>query len=114
MAQFYPPLKERILKSKSAGCAVVDTSTATVSRGVYKRWNEDNMVRAVDSILNKRSSIRQAGKEYDIPKSTIAGRICGRMVMGAVSGPVKYLNAQQQEELVHFLIECASIGYPRS
>lgn len=31
MAQFYPPLKERVIKEESAGCGltVVDTSTAT-------------------------------------------------------------------------------------
>ena len=113
MAQFYPPLKERVIKSKST-CAIVDTSTATISRGVYKGWKEDNMVRAVDSVLKKDTSIRKAAKEYDIPRSTIADRISGRVLMGAVSGPNKYLNAQQEEELVHFLIECASIGYPRS
>ena len=113
MAQFYPPLKERVIKSKST-CGIVDTSTATISRGVYKGWKEDNMVRAVDSVLKKDTSIRKAAKEYDIPKSTIADRISGRVLMGAVSGPNRYLNAQQEEELVHFLIECASIGYPRS
>jgi len=51
MAQFYPPLKERVIKEKSAGCGltVVDTSTATFRRGVYKGWNEDKMVQAVES-----------------------------------------------------------------
>jgi len=34
--------------------------------------------------------------------------------MGTVSGPNRYPNAQEGEELVHFLLECASIGYPRS
>ena len=72
------------------------------------------MVRAVESVLKKNTSIRKAAKEYDIPKSTIADRISGRVLMGAVSGPNKYLNVQQEEELVHFLLECASIGYPRS
>ena len=43
MAQFYPPLKERVIKSKYT-CATIDTSTATISRGVYKGWREDNMV----------------------------------------------------------------------
>ena len=111
MAQFYPTLKERIIKSKST-CVVVppDTKAATASRGVYKGWNEENMVRAVESVLKKNTSIRKATKEYDIPKSTIADRISGRVLMGAVSGPNKYLNAQQEEELVHFLLECASIG----
>ena len=54
MAQFYPPLKERIIKSKST-CVIVppDTKAATVSRGAYKGWNEENMVRAVESLLKK-------------------------------------------------------------
>ena len=113
MAQFYPPLKERVIKSKST-CAMIDTSTATTGRGLYKGWREDNMVQAVDSVLKKGTSIRKAAKEYDIPKSTIADWISGRVLMGAVSGPNRYLDAQQEEELVHFLIECASVGYPRS
>ena len=72
------------------------------------------MVRAVDSVLNKGTSIRKAAKEYDIPKSTIADQISGHVLMGTVSGPNRYLNAQQEEELVHFLLECASIEYVRS
>ena len=44
MAQFYPPLKERIVKSKCTTFATIDTSSASVSRGTYKEWNEDNMI----------------------------------------------------------------------
>ena len=113
MAQFYPPLKERVFKSKST-YATVDTSTATTTRGAYKGWNENNMVQAVDSVLKKGASIRSAAVEFDIPRSTLSDRISGRVLMGAVSGPNRYLNTQQEEELVHFLLECASIGYPRS
>ena len=68
-------------------------STATTGRGLYKGWREDNMVRAVDSVLKKGTSIRKAAKEYDIPKSTIADRISGCVLMGAVSGPNRYLDA---------------------
>ena len=72
------------------------------------------MVQAVDSVLKKGTSIRKADKEYDIPKSTISDRISGHAMMGAVSGPNRYLNAQEEKELVHFLLKCASIGHPRS
>ena len=34
--------------------------------------------------------------------------------MGSVSGPAKYLTTQQEKELVYFLLEYASIGYPKS
>lgn len=114
MAQFYPPLKERIVKSKCTSFATIDTDSASVSRGTYKEWYEDSMVQAVDAVLNKGLSIRCAAELYAIPKSTLSDRISGRVVMGSVSGPAKYLTTQQEEELVYFLLECASIGYPKS
>ena len=41
-----------------------------------------------------------------MPRSTL-----GCVVPGSTSGPPKYLSTQE-EELVQFLIDCASIGYP--
>jgi len=69
MAQFHPPFKEMVTKAKSAGCGptIIDTSTATISRGTYKRWNEDKMVRAVETVLKKKTCIRKAGEMYGIP-----------------------------------------------
>ena len=49
------------------------------------------MARAVDSVLKKGTSIRKAAMEYDIPKLTIADRISGHVLMGAVSRPNRYL-----------------------
>ena len=40
--------------------------------------------------------------------------ISGRVVSGAKSGPNSYLNADEEEELVRFLLHCAAIGYPKS
>ena len=34
--------------------------------------------------------------------------------MGSVSGPAKYVTTQQEKELVYILLECVSIGYPKS
>jgi len=51
---------------------------------------------------------------YGIPKSTITDQISGHVMMGSKSGTPRYLNAHQEAELVHFLLECASIGYPKS
>ena len=79
---------------------------------MYKGWKEDNMVQAVNCVL--KNSIRKAAEEYDIPRSMLADRISGCVLMAVVSGPNRYLNAQQEEELVHFLLQCVLIGYPRS
>jgi len=50
----------------------------------------------------------------DVPKSTLSDRVTGRVLPGALSGPGRYLRDQEEDELVHFLLQCASIGYPRS
>ena len=45
-----------------------------------------------------------------MPRSTPGDRISGRAIPGSTSGPPKYLSTQE-EELVQFLMDCASIGY---
>lgn len=72
------------------------------------------MALAVDAVLKDGVSVRRAAEEYDIPKSTLGDCISGRILPGAVSGSGKYLPDREEEELARFLLECASIGYPRS
>ena len=78
---------------------------------MYKQWNEDQMANAFEAV-KKGSSIRHAAEEYDVPRSTLADRISGRVVPGTNSGPSKYLSTEEEDELVQFLLDCASIGYP--
>ena len=78
----------------------------------YKQWNEEQMCHAFEAVTNG-SSIRRAAEEYNVPRSTLGDRISGRVVPGIKSGPSKYLSTQEEDELVQFLLDCASIGYPR-
>ena len=84
------------------------------SCGTYKEWNEDNMIKAVDADVKKGLSIWSVTELYAIPKSTLSDRISERVVMESVIGPPKHYTTQQEEELVYFLLECASIGYTKS
>ena len=111
----YPPLGDRVVKTSGLGLAVAHrVPSASVYRGEYKQWSEERMALAVDAVMKDGISVRRAAEEYDIPKSTLGDRISGRILPGAVSGPGKYLSDQEEEELVCFLLECASIGYSRS
>ena len=83
----------------------------TVEHGQHKQWNEEQMAYVVKAVIDG-SSIRRAAEEYDVPRSTLGDRISGRVVPGSTSGSPKYLSTQEEEELVQFLIDCASIGYP--
>ena len=47
-------------------------------------------------------SIRCATEEFGVPRSTLADCVSGRVLNGATSGPMRYLSAVKEEELVHF------------
>ena len=69
---------------------------------------------AVSACVNEGMTIRQAACHFGVPKSTLGDRISGRVVLGAKSGPKPYLSTEEEDELMHFLLRCASIGYPKS
>ena len=59
--------------------------------------------------------MRRAAAQYDIPSSTLHDRISGKVSVGAVSGPPRYLDEEEEEkELVEFLLGCAEVGYPKT
>ena len=51
---------------------------------------------------------------YEISQSTIHDHVTGQIEHGALLGPSPYLTREEEEELVAFLIRCASIGYPHT
>ena len=56
------------------------------------------------------ASVRRAAIEYGVPKSTLGDRVSGRVTHGVLSGPPKYLSEEEEEELVRFILGCASVG----
>ena len=57
---------------------------------------------------------RRAELEFGVPKSTIRDRISGKTLPGATSGPERYLTDTEEQELVHFIKECAKVGYAKT
>ena len=51
---------------------------------------------------------------YNVPKSTLWDRVSGNVSFGAHSGPPRYLNDIEEEELVTFLVGSAKIGFART
>ena len=51
---------------------------------------------------------------YNVPKSTLWDRVSGNVSFGAHSGPPRYLNDIEEEELVTFLVGSAKIGFTRT
>ena len=79
-----------------------------------KLWSEEQMSLAVEAVRSGEMGVRRAHQEFGVPKSTLHDRISGRVQEGAVSGPQAYLTKEEEDELVHFLVECAQFGFPRT
>ena len=109
--QFVSPLPRRIYRSKLSGVAPVVERSQTNRPKQYKLWEKETVNLACDAVVNKDMSIRRAEAEYGIPKSTIHDRVIGRVRVGAVSGPQRYLSDREEAELVRFLLGCARVGY---
>ena len=107
----YPPLSARVVKTHGVSSSSCDP---TVLRWKYKQWDSEAMELAVSSVLEKGYSVRRAAEEYNVPKSTLGDRITGKVLPGAHSGPPRLLTDQEEEHLATFLLQCASVGYPRS
>ena len=72
------------------------------------------MKNALEAVSNKEMTLRQASSEFNIPKSTLHDHISGRVHPGAVSGAPRYLDDEEEDELVRWLEGCAQIGYAKS
>lgn len=71
------------------------------------------LYRAAMAVAKGNYSLREASELYSVPKSTIWDRVSGKISLyTAVSGPPKYLNNTEQEQLFAFLLKAADIGFP--
>ena len=93
---------------------LVICSDASHEKGSYKQWSEASMSAAIRAVLQDNISVRRASELYNIPRSTLADRITGRVLPGAKSGPPKILTDEEEEELVSFLCRLSDIGYPKT
>ena len=78
-----------------------------------KQWTNIQMEKAMKAVKSG-VSINRAAMECGVPCTTLKDRISGRVEHGVNSGPVAYLNKEEERELAVFLKICASIGYGKT
>lgn len=110
------PLKDRLLRaSRSSSPPSLQACPLVTNRPrVYKNWSETNLHAAYQAHLEDGLSVRKAAESFGVPKSTLQDRVSGKVPFGTKSGPSKYLNDEEESELVNFLVGCASVGYAKS
>ena len=80
----------------------------------YKLWTEEKIRLACEAVKAEGYTYRRAELEFGVPNSTIRDRISGKTSPGATSGPEWYLTDTEEQELVHFIKECAKVGYAKT
>lgn len=97
-------LKDRIIYGGGVRDAAESAGHSSSRPSKYKSWNEVKMAQAFSAVTQEGMSIREAAVQFGVPKSTLGDRISGRVLSGATSGPRTYLDGDEEEELVQFLL----------
>ncbi|KAM9728786.1 uncharacterized protein ACNS7B_016605 isoform 2-T2 [Menidia menidia] len=83
-----------------------------IGRKKKKKWTEDAMERALIEVKSGRSTVRQAAKEFGVPKSSLGDRVSGRVTPGSRSGPAQLIASADEELLVEFSLYMSKHGFP--
>ena len=73
-----------------------------------------NLQKAIDMIKENGSTIRQVAEEFGVKKSTLHDHLSGKVALGSHKGPPRLLSEEEEQELYHFLVSCAKIGFAKS
>lgn len=83
-----------------------------VGRKKKKKWTEEAMERALIEVKSGRSTVRQAAKEFGVPKSSLGDRVSGRVTPGSRSGPARLITSADEKLLVEFSLYMSKHGFP--
>ena len=106
------PIQLRVSKASSKTTLTIPFQTNRLP--TYVGYGSGNMKKALEAVLGGRMSVRKAAEEHDVPRSTLHGRITGKVAPNARSGAKRYLSDEEEAALVDFLIGCASVDCAKS
>ncbi len=75
-----------------------------------KMWSDEDMDGALQEVESGVMTVRKASMTYGIPKSTLHDHVIGKVVAGARPGPTRYLDDEEEHELVRWLEGCSEVG----
>ncbi|KAF3705923.1 Tigger transposable element-derived protein 1 [Channa argus] len=83
-----------------------------IGRKKKKKWTEEAMEQALIEVKSGRCTVRQAAKEFGVPKSSLGDRVSGRVIPGSRSGPAQLITSADEELLVEFSLYMSKHGFP--
>lgn len=99
--------KVKSIKSKDRNSGA---SSVRPKRGRHCMWSENAMVAAIEAVRNKQLSQRAACKTFDVPRCTLQVRLSGKTEVGAKPGHPTVMSLEQEEKVVDYACNRASMG----
>lgn len=106
--------KKGFRRAKQANQQPKQAKKLPARSAVRKRWSNEQMVAAMDSVVKDGLSQNRAAVLHGVPRSTLKDRLSGRVVHGTKPGPKPFLSSNEESDLAEFLVEAAKIGYGRT
>ena len=72
------------------------------------------MVGTMREVTSGAMGVNRAAAQYGVPRTTLRDRISGNVVHGTIMGTKPYLSADEERELVDFLVKCSEAGYGKT
>ena len=101
------------MKSEKTDVMPVHADSEAIRPSKYRMWDNINMREAMHAVTGG-MSVHRAAEIHGIPKSTLLDHVNGRTLPGAKSGPPTLLTAEEEKDLVVFLLKASSIGFGKT
>ncbi len=78
-----------------------------------RKWDSDDLKKAIEDVQEGRLSIRRAALKYGVPKSTLHDHASHRVEPLSRPGPPPVLSREEENDLEQWIIKMSEIGYGR-
>lgn len=76
-----------------------------------KQYSAEGVYKAIDAI-EKGASLRQASRDFNVPRSTLYNKLHHVVPVEATKGPATYLTYEEEALLVGWILYCCDRGFP--
>lgn len=78
----------------------------------HLQYTDEQLAQALSDIRNNISSIRQALRNYNVPRSALINKLKGRTSENRKMDPPTILTPEEENILVRWICACANKGFP--
>ncbi|XP_070507992.1 uncharacterized protein [Chironomus tepperi] len=83
-------------------------------RGRYAKYDKEDLLEAVQMVKNKKISLHNAAKQYNVPKTTILNYVTNGDREPSKRGVEPALKPEEEQQILTWLLDGSDLGVPRT